>query len=284
VPTFSMYEARTRVVGGIPVMVPMTEDHEYDVGGLIAAVTERTKVIFLCTPNNPTVNRLSEAALRRILRLGLPTAIDEAYYELGETADSLAHLLVEFPNAIIIRTFSKAFGLAGMRLGYGLAHPAVVKLLMRSKVPWNISSITLAAAAAAIDDVVEFEVRTERLRSGRKYLMAQLSRIRGLSVVPTEAGNFVLVDVSGTGSSAQSIVDAMLSDNVYIRLLSVHHAKRSFVRITVGTEEQNARCVQALREVVARLGIRSGVVSHASLGVAAPAFSPALRAVADERD
>src|SRR6266511_2935296 len=85
VPTFSMYEARARVCGGIPVFVPMTDDHEFDVSGIVSAVTERTKVIFLCTPNNPTGNRLSEAAMRRVLRLGLPTAIDEAYHELGET-------------------------------------------------------------------------------------------------------------------------------------------------------------------------------------------------------
>ena len=91
----------------------MSEEHEFDVAGIVSAVNERTKVIFLCTPNNPTGNRMSEAAMRRILRLGLPTAIDEAYHELGETSESLAHLLAEFPNAILIRTFSKAFGLAG---------------------------------------------------------------------------------------------------------------------------------------------------------------------------
>jgi histidinol-phosphate aminotransferase len=253
VPTFSMYEARARVCGGIPVFVPMTDEHEFDVTGIVAAVTERTKVIFLCTPNNPTGNRISETSLRRVLRLGLPTAIDEAYHELGETPDSLTHILAEFPNAILIRTFSKAFGLAGLRLGYALAHPAVTKLLLRAKLPWNISSLTLAAGLAALEDVEEFEQRMGHLRKGRDYLEAELGKMRALSVIAGE-GNFVLLDVARVGVSAEAIVEAMLVEGVYIRSLAVHHAKRSFVRVTVGTEEQNRRCVEAMRKVLARVG------------------------------
>ena len=253
VPTFSMYEARARVCGGIPVFVPMTDDHEFDVSGIVAAVTERTKVIFLCTPNNPTGNRISESSLRRVLRLGLPTAIDEAYHELGETPESLTHLLAEFPNAILIRTFSKAFGLAGLRLGYALAHPAVTRLLLRAKLPWNISSLTLAAGLAALEDVAEFEQRMGHLRKGREYLEAELGKVRALSVIAGD-GNFVLLDVAKVGVSAESIVEAMLAEGVYIRSLAVHHAKRSYVRVTVGTEEQNRRCVEAMRKVLGRLG------------------------------
>ena len=253
VPTFSMYEARARVCGGIPIFVPMTDDHDFDVTGIVAAVTERTKVIFLCTPNNPTGNRISESSLRRVLRLGLPTAIDEAYHELGETSDSLTHLLAEFPNAILIRTFSKAFGLAGLRLGYALAHPAVTKLLLRAKLPWNISSLTLAAGVAALEDVEEFERRMGHLRAGRNYLALELGKMRTLTVIAGE-GNFVLLDVAKVGVSAEAIVEAMLTEGVYIRSLAVHHAKRSYVRVTVGTEEQNRRCVEAMRKVLGRLG------------------------------
>jgi histidinol-phosphate aminotransferase len=230
----------------------MSEDHEFDVSGIVSAVTERTKVIFLCTPNNPTGNRMSEASMRRILRLGLPTAIDEAYHELGETPDSLSHLLAEFPNAILIRTFSKAFGLAGLRLGYALAHPAVTKLLLRAKLPWNISSLTLAGALAALEDVAEFESNMAQLRKGRAYLERELCKLKGVSVIAGQ-GNFVLLDVGMSGISAESIVEAMLSEGVYIRSLAVHHAKRNYVRVTVGTEEQNHLCVEAMRRVVAKL-------------------------------
>jgi histidinol-phosphate aminotransferase len=251
VPTFSMYEARTRTVGGIPVLVPMTEDHDHDLAGLIRGVTERTKVIFLCTPNNPTGGRISEADLKRLLRLGLPTVIDEAYHEFTP-GESFTRLLEEFPNAIVLRTFSKAFGLAGIRLGYALAHPAVVRLLSRVKVPWNIPAITLAAASAALDDAAEFDARINELRIAREELTDRLQRIDGLDPVPSE-GNFVLIDVSATGQSAERIVDSMLKDGVLIRSLSVHHAKRSYVRVTVGTREQNLRCIAAFERV---LGVR----------------------------
>ena len=243
VPTFSMYEARTRVVGGIPVLVPMSEDHDHDLGALIRAVTERTKVIFLCTPNNPTGNAVSVADLRRILRLGLPTVIDEAYYELG-SGPSLAHLIKDFPNAIVLRTFSKAFGLAGLRVGYALGHPALIKLLARVKVPWNLPGITIAAAIAALDDAAEFEARMTELKAAREELTLGLARIPGLVAIPSE-GNFVLVDVSATRMTAQHFVDSLLGEGILIRSLAVHHADKSYVRVTIGTRQQNERCLAA---------------------------------------
>ena len=250
VPTFSMYEARTRVTGGIPVLVPMTDTHDHDLNGLIRAVNERTKVIFLCSPNNPTGNRMPREDLRRMLRLGLPTVIDEAYFDF-ETDGSSTGLLAEFPNAMVLRTFSKAFGLAGMRLGYALAHPVVIKLLSRVKVPWNVPSVVLAAVSAALDDQAEFEARREELSSGRVELFNALSIVPGLSPVPGE-GNFVLIDVSRTGQSAERLVDALLEHGVLIRSLTVHHAARSYVRVTVGTREQNLRCVRAFERVLGR--------------------------------
>jgi histidinol-phosphate aminotransferase len=250
VPTFSMYEARTRVTGGIPVLVPMTDTHDHDLSGLIRAVNERTKVIFLCSPNNPTGNRMSQADLRRMLRLGLPTVIDEAYFDF-EVDGSSTGLLAEFPNAIVLRTFSKAFGLAGMRLGYALAHPQVVRLLSRVKVPWNVPGIVLAAAAAALDDQAEFDARREELSLGRMELYSGLSQIQGLSPVPGE-GNFVLIDVSRTGQGAERLVEQLLEQGVLIRSLTVHHAAKSYVRVTVGTREQNRRCVRAFERVLGR--------------------------------
>jgi histidinol-phosphate aminotransferase len=250
VPTFSMYEARTRVTGGIPVLVPMTDAHDHDLNGLIRAVNERTKVIFLCSPNNPTGNRMAPADLRRMLRLGLPTVIDEAYFDFENDGSSVG-LLAEFPNAIVLRTFSKALGLAGLRLGYALAHPVVIRLLSRVKVPWNVPAIVLAAAAAALDDQAEFEARREELSSGRVELFRALSQVPGLGPVPGE-GNFVLIDVSRTGQSAERLVEALLEEGVLIRSLTVHHAARSYVRVTVGTREQNLRCVRAFERVLGR--------------------------------
>ncbi|MGC4088888.1 MAG: histidinol-phosphate transaminase [Polyangiaceae bacterium] len=250
VPTFSMYEARTRTQGGIPVLVSMTDDHEHDIGGMIRAVTERTKVIFLCTPNNPTGGSIAVEDLKRLLRLGLPTVIDEAYYEFGD-GKSFAPLIEQFPNAIVLRTFSKAYGLAGMRLGYALSHPAVQRLLSRVKVPWNLPAVTLAAASAILDDEAEQQGRLGSLRAARDELFQRITAIPGLRPVPSE-GNFVLVDVSGTGIGAERWVDLMVQEGVLLRSLGVHHASRSWVRVTVGTAEQNAKCVSSLERIVSR--------------------------------
>jgi histidinol-phosphate aminotransferase len=251
VPTFSMYEARTRVAGGVPVLVPMSEDLSLDVQGVLAAVTERTKLIFLCSPNNPTGIRPEETDVRRILRLGLPTVIDEAYLgfdELGGTAASLIH---EYPNAIIIRTFSKAYGLAGLRIGYALSSAPVARLMSRVKLPWNVSTVALAAALAVLDDEAEFSRRRDILRAERAYLEAEFSKMPGVAVYGTE-GNFLLLDIHETGLTANGVVQAMLADGVLIRSLASHHLRRGFVRVSIGAPEENRRCVDAMRRVLTR--------------------------------
>lgn len=266
VPTFSMYEARTRAVGGVPIMVPITEDNAFDMHGIMGAVTERTKVIFLCTPNNPTGTQLDESAVRRILGLGLPTVIDEAYYEFAQTPQTLAHLLAEYPNAIVLRTFSKAFGLAGFRLGYSFTHPVVTRLIGRLKLPWNVNGVTVAAATAVLDDMADFEDRMRRLRNGRDYLVQELATVPGLRVLSTE-GNFVLVDTHYTGIDPESFVQAMFAEGVLIRSLAVHHANHSYVRVTVGDEEQNRRCVEAMRMAVLRMSPLDGATAAVRVNV-----------------
>jgi len=249
VPTFSMYEARTRVAGGLPVLVGLTEGG-LDVPGILRAITERTKALFLCTPNNPTGHELEDAAIRRVLRLGLPTVIDEAYADLAGSP-SHARTIAEFPNAIVLRTFSKAHGLAGLRLGYALTHPAVARLMSRAKLPWTLSALTLAAANAVLDDHGEQATRIDALREGRGYLERELAAVPGVSVVRGEA-NFVLCDTSATGLTSDAVVDGMLAEGVMIRSLIAHHMDRRFVRVSVGTAEQNAACVAAMRVVVSR--------------------------------
>ena len=218
---------------------------------LIGAITERTKVIFLCTPNNPTGNRIDDGDLRRILRLGLPTVIDEAYVEFASDGRTMSGLISEFPNAIVLRTFSKAYGLAGLRVGYALAHPAQIRLLSRVKVPWNLPSVAIAAAIAVLDDVTEQSRRMGLLREGGEYLVAELSRLPGLQVTPCEA-NFVLVDTSGSHLTAEAVVEKLLLRGVFLRSLRSHRGGRSLVRITIGDEAQNRSCVGALRELFAQ--------------------------------
>ncbi|MBI2395319.1 MAG: histidinol-phosphate transaminase [Deltaproteobacteria bacterium] len=253
VPTFSMYEARARVVGGVPVLVPL-HDGGLDVPAILRAVTERTKLVFLCTPNNPTGHVLEDAAVRRVLRLGMPTVIDEAYVDLAGSR-SHARAIAEFPNAIVLRTFSKAYGLAGMRLGWALTHPAVARLLSRAKLPWAVNAVSLAAAEAVLDDEQEHAARVAALRAGRAWLERELAAIPGIEVVRGEA-NFVLCDARASGVTSDALVELMLEGGVMIRSLVAHHMDRRYVRVSVGTEEQNVACVEAMRAAIGRRSAR----------------------------
>jgi histidinol-phosphate aminotransferase len=250
VPTFSMYETRMRVNGGVPILVPMTSDFNWDVEGIIRAVSEKTKLIFICTPNNPTGNEIGEPELRQILALGVPTVIDEAYYELEAEPYTQANLIREFPNAIINRTFSKAFGLAGLRIGYALADQAIVSYLMRTKIPWNVGLVSLAAALAALEDGGALRERQEVNRQGRDYLCEQITQIPGLQAFASE-GNFVLVDASCLGKTSKAIVDDLIARGIFIRPMSPHHMKEGFVRVTVGTPSQNENFITLFRQYVA---------------------------------
>ncbi|MFO0606230.1 MAG: histidinol-phosphate transaminase [Polyangiales bacterium] len=250
VPTFSMYESRTRVTGGVPVLVPMRDDLTLDVSAVLEAVTERTKVIFLCSPNNPTGRRVSAGALHRLLRLGIPVVLDEAYVEFGD-ADSDAPLVATHPNLLVVRTFSKAMGLAGLRVGYALCAEPVARLLHRVKLPWNVSTLALAAALAVLDDAAELARQRDAVREERAMLVRELGRMPGVSAFASE-GNFVLLDIHETGMTADAIVQAMLHDGVFIRSLASHHLRRGYVRVSVGSPDENRRCVDAMRRTLDR--------------------------------
>lgn len=248
VPTFSMYESRTRVAGGVPVIVPMRDDLELDVPALLSAVTERTKLIFLCSPNNPTGRRIDDAALRRVLRLGIPVAVDEAYVEFGD-GPSVAGLVHAHPNLLVVRTFSKAYGLAGLRVGYALAAAAVSRLISRVKLPWNVSTVAVAAALAVLDDAEAFEKQRAEMVEQRRWLEGALSGLPGVTVFEGE-GNFVLLDIHECGHSADMLVQSLLREGIFIRSLASHHLKRGWVRVSVGKPEENRRCVDAFRRVL----------------------------------
>ncbi len=252
VPTFSMYEARTRVAGGVPVIVPMRDDLTLDVPAVLEAVTERTKLIFLCSPNNPTGRRVPAAALHRLLRLGIPVAVDEAYVEFGDDGDSVATLIHAHPNLLVLRTFSKAYGLAGMRVGYCLAAAAVARLVSRVKLPWNVSTVALAAAIAVLDDHDEFRRQRDMIRTERAWLQRELGQLDGVEVFES-AGNFILLDIHETGLAADSVVQTLLHEGLFIRSLASHHLRRGYVRVSIGTHDENRRCVDALRRVFTRV-------------------------------
>lgn len=251
-PTFGMYEARTRINGGKPILVPLGEGFYWDVRGILEAIGNRTKLIFICSPNNPTGNVIGEADLRMILQSGTPTVVDEAYYELASEYRSVAFLIKEFPNLVVVRTFSKAYGLAGFRVGYGLAHKDLVRYCLQVKVPFNINLLAIGAILKALEDSTDFESRWQRIREERAYLSRELGKIEGVKVFPSE-GNFVLVDATGTGFSSEEIVQTLLKeDRIFLRPMSFHRLGEGFFRVTVGTHEENRLCIETLRRFFSR--------------------------------
>jgi histidinol-phosphate aminotransferase len=247
VPTFPMYEARVKIAGGIPVQVPMTSDFYWDMEGIFKAISRKTKLIFICSPNNPTGNQIDKKDLLRILDLGIPTFFDEAYYELENVVITRAPLIEKYPHMMVNRTFSKAFGLAGFRVGYVLCDPKLASYFNRVRFPWNVSLISIAGALASLDDEEDQQRKRKNVIDGREYILDEINKIPGLRAFPSE-GNFVLIDASALNKESLEIRDKMSAKGIYIRPMSGHNMARGYIRVTVGTPEQNHLFIEMFRE------------------------------------
>ncbi len=244
---FAVYPLATIAAGATCVPVP-AKDYGHDLEAMLAAVTERTRVIFIANPNNPTGTFISgptlEAFLARVPEQVL-VVLDEAYTEYLEPAqryDAIAWL-ARFPNLLVSRTFSKAYGLAGLRVGYGLGTPAVIDLLNRVRQPFNVSSVAMAAAAAALFDD-DFLARTFEMNcAGMAQLTEGFAR-HGLEWIPS-AGNFVTVKVGDAAAVNQSL----LRQGVIVRPIA-GYGLPEWLRISIGLESENARFLEAISKAV----------------------------------
>lgn len=248
VPTYAFFESQTRLHGGHPVLVPMTDDFAFDVDGIVAAVSDRTKLIFLCSPNNPTGNSWSVAQLERVLATGIPTVVDQAYLECGRSP-SFAGLVERHPNLIVTRTMSKAFGLAALRLGYGIATPMLVDAFLRLRIPFSVSLVALRAGMAAMQHPEELEERRSFITAERERVMAALLETPNVRPLPSE-GNFILVDVSATGRTSGQIAEFARREGMLLRAMTAHRLQDVYVRVTTGTVEQNDRFIDIFRRSI----------------------------------
>ncbi len=249
VPTFPMYESRAKVAGGKVVQVPFTPDFYWDMEAISKAVTPKTKLIFICSPNNPTGNRIADSDLKRILDLGIPTFFDEAYYELEDIVETKAGWIKEYPHMVVNRTFSKAYGLAGFRIGYILCDTALATYFNRVRFPWNVSLIAIAAALAQLDENENQNLKRQTVIEGRKYIFDEINKIPGMKAYPSE-GNFVLIDAHVLDKTSEEIRDAMALKGIYIRPMGGHHMKKGFIRITVGMMHQNILFLNTFKEYI----------------------------------
>ncbi|MDQ3197934.1 MAG: histidinol-phosphate transaminase [Verrucomicrobiota bacterium] len=242
---FIAYRLVASLFGAETIAVP-DRDYRFDLDAILAAITAETRVIFIANPNNPTGTLVRQEELDRFMAR-VPNEVvvvfDEAYFEYLEEAPDTVKFVREGRDVIVLRTFSKIHALASLRLGYGIARPELVRVLQKTREPFNTSGLAQAAAVAALADRAH-QAETKRITDeGRKYLEAEFATL-GLEFVPSVA-NFVLVRV-GDG---KTLFKALLDKGLIVRALSGYNFPE-WVRVSVGTMEQNRQFMAALRDVL----------------------------------
>ncbi|MDH3211076.1 MAG: histidinol-phosphate transaminase [Myxococcales bacterium] len=244
-PSFAMYPIVVQGMGATAISVPLSPDMVHDLPAMAKAVGDRTRLVFVCNPNNPTGTSVGAAEFDRFVAALPPTAVlavDEAYFDFATRADfpdSLAWVRRR-PGTIVLRTFSKIFGLAGLRIGYGCADPELADYLQRARHPFNVNRLAEVAALAALGDDEHAE-RTRRLTAeGIEYLSRELRGL-GVEVWPSDA-NFVLA------RTGPDVCDRLMRDGLIVRPLH-GFGLPDHVRISVGLPEENERLVKVLRRL-----------------------------------
>ncbi len=249
---FSTYETVALSFGAERRLVENPPEKAIDTGAMMDACDQRTKMLVVCTPNNPTGAILTEDQIVELLTFtsdrGIFLVLDEAYSDFSERYVSPAPGIVSGDlDAAVTRTFSKAYGLAGLRVGYCIAPARVVRCLNTVRMPFNASSIAQAAAIAALDDDDFYAGCVGRIREGRRFLSEALASL-GLKVYPSEA-NFVLASVPEFWGRAKGFAEALQGKGFAIRDCTTFGLP-DHVRITVGTEEQNSELVRAIQDIL----------------------------------
>jgi histidinol-phosphate aminotransferase len=240
-PSFVVYSMAVQSVGGVCVQVPL-KNHAHDLDAMAAAVTPRTRMLFIANPNNPTGTINKKDEFDRIMADmpdDLIVVVDEAYFEYvsdPDYADSMRYLHSD-RNILILRTFSKIYGLAGLRLGYGISKKDIISCMNKLREPFNTSSVAQKAAIAALGDEEHLRRSREVNEGGKEYLYRNLKEM-GVAHVPTEA-NFVYMSVP----DAPALYEKMLRRGVIVRPMGPDS-----IRVTIGLPEENRRFVEALRQ------------------------------------
>lgn len=246
-PTFTIYSIIAKIARAHLVRVPLA-DYRFNLDGIVDANTKLTKMVIICNPNNPTGTYVDHRSLEEfLLRIGpnVIVVIDEAYCEFAEENDFPRSLdfLKKHKNVLVMRTFSKIVGMAGLRLGYAFGSDEMIDILNRVRPPFNANAIAQAGAVAALDDEDHIKKTQEMVRGGKQFLYKSFDELK-LKYVRS-ASNFILVKVG----KAHDLFLALLKKGVIIRALDAFDMP-DYIRVTVGTAEQNKRFVESLKEAL----------------------------------
>ena len=243
-PTYGMYKVLLNLNNIGITEIPLTSDFQIDTPSVLDEVREGAKMVFICSPNNPTGNQMSLSAIKAILSTGVIVVIDQAYIEFAEQ-DTAAPLLRDFPNLIITQTLSKAYGLAGLRIGLGLAHKDFVDLLNAIKPPYNISLVNAGLAREALNKE-KIEERVLEIRAQRELLREELTAMTGVKDVFPSSSNFLLVRFD----NAQEVFLALRTAGVVVRDRSSEYGCDNCLRLSVGTPEENSILIDHLKRIL----------------------------------
>ncbi len=245
IPTFSQYELSCRS-NALKLNFVKLDDYEWDEKKLVNEI-DSSKIAFIGRPNNPTGNMISNEGLKELLNTGKMIVVDEAYVEFSE--NSISNWVNDYENLIILRTFSKMFGLAGLRIGYGVANPELIRALERVRPPFSVNRLAQKAAIAALGDEGFVEKTRETILEGRRFLQEELSKI-GFDTIQSKA-NFIMASPEPLDLDAGAVCDYLSrEEGILIRNLSgFRGASSEWVRITVGKPKENKRLVKALKRL-----------------------------------
>lgn len=255
-PSFLMYSKIVQVFGGKNIVIKL-KDFSHDLDEILKNITDKTRLIFLDNPNNPTGSVITNSAFSDFMKKlpqNILVVLDEAYMEFvkhGVDAVKGIELFRHDPRIMFIRTFSKVYGLAGIRLGFGIMDEELAKLLDRVRQPFNVNSLAQIAGVEALKDTEHLNKTLQTTWDGISYFEQELGKI-GYKACPSNT-NFILIDIK---RDAKTVYESMLKKGVIIRAMAAYDLK-NFIRISIGSPEENRRCMNCLREILQGLPIKN---------------------------
>jgi len=253
-PCFGIYKLRGMILGAKMVSVPMIYKDKYlhfNPDGVVKAITDKTKIIAIANPNNPTGNFMDSKEFIRIAETGIPLVVDEAYVEFAGLKMSQVGLVKKYKNVIITRTLSKAYGLAGLRFGYALGDKDVIGQISAALLPWNVGTIPMWAALASLEDTEALAYRVEFNNSQVDFITKGVADVPGLVVFPSQA-NYILFDCGATGKLGKDMVAFAEKKSLIFRPETEKYGSDGWFRITIGTKEENRMAVDVVREFLTK--------------------------------
>jgi histidinol-phosphate aminotransferase len=248
IPTFFVYQHATKIVGGNPIFVNRLDDFGLEVPRLLQKVTPEVKLIFIANPNNPTANYVSREIILNILnQVDCIVVVDECYYEFCQ--ETVIDLVDQYPNLVVLRSFSKSFGLAGLRVGYSIANETIIDYLYRVANPFSVNAIALAAAVVALKDIDYVNSNIEKICQEREIMAQNLAQL-GCLVYPSST-NFLFIGTHSLGISSKQLVKALQDKQIFVQDCGLQAGLDEYCfKASIGTPADNQVLLKGLKEIL----------------------------------